>query len=307
VAIWLDGYARVDLGAAVAGGPYDDTTRPKLCWHTTEGRTITSARTAFRAYPPHLCYDPITDQAEQYIPLNRHSYAFRQNENDDEYIIQVEIVGFASQSHLWSDDTLRRLASRVVAPIRAAVGVPDLVVRTGFHGEGEGVVLARESSPIRIGSAELRSFAGHLGHQHLPGESHWDPGRIPIHKILTYSQESAVTSPAAVWTQSLNGTNAAGQPVTFTAQEWLTYCNLYAGQAATRAAQLINGQAAQNEVLADIAEAVGAGQEGPATITDDQLARVLVRPEVVQAYATALADEQDRRSRDADPATGPTT
>lgn len=304
--IWLPGYTRVDLGASVAGGVYDDTSRPKLCWHSTEGRTITAARNAFRAYPPHVCYDPVTDQAEQYVPLGRHSYAFRQSENDDEFVVQVEIVGFAAQSHLWGDDILRRLAHRVVVPIRAAVGVPDVVIRTGFHGEGEGIILARENSPIRIGPAELRTFAGHLGHQHLPGEGHWDPGRLPIHKILTYSQEADVALTdddiRRIWHYPSPNPD---QPGSTPAKDLAYYAAKYAGLGVDDEGKIVPRLDAIGAAVAEIREVVVGDTAGDVAVTDDQLARVLTRPEVVKAYAAALADEQDRRARDGYATTGP--
>lgn len=189
--IWLPGFTHIDLGWS--GGTYDETAHPKLCWHTTEGATLAGAERAFRQYPPHIGVDPRTGERHQYVPLNRHSYALAGVECDDEYVIQVEVVGFAGQSHLWPDGVLAWLGREVVRPIREAVGVPDTVISHGFRREGGGIVLASSQSPIRISLAQLRQFSGHLGHQHMPApNSHWDPGGLPIHQILAYSR----TSPA---------------------------------------------------------------------------------------------------------------
>lgn len=182
--IWLRGYKRVNLG--LSGASYLDRRNPKLLWHTTEGSSVAGARDAFRAYPPHLCYHPITREREQYIPLNRAAYACKAN--DREYLIQVEVVGFAGTTHNWSPVVLQRLAEDVVQPIAEAVGVPPVVVHHGFRGAGEGIILASPSSPIRLSAGQLRSFSGHLGHQHMPApDAHWDPGRLPIRKILDYA------------------------------------------------------------------------------------------------------------------------
>lgn len=226
--VWLPGYRRVDLGLDGAG--YVDTAHPKLLWHTTEGSSVASARAAFEDYPPHVCYDPRTDEAEQYIPLNRAAYACKAN--DREYVIQVEIVGFASQSHTWSDEILGRLYRRVVAPITAAVGVAPAVCSYGFLGEGDGI-LASPDSRIRLTLAQLRAFSGHLGHQHMPSpDAHWDPGRLPINKILAYAQgDDMPLTPDdgnVVW--------AAKDPVAGTIERhkiadwlaWSTYYSLYA-------------------------------------------------------------------------------
>lgn len=188
---WLPGYTRVDL--PLAGGAFAETKHPKLEWHTTEGRSVAAAGAAYRPYPPHLCVDPATGEKVQHIPLNRHAYANKSDRSDREYVIQVEVVGFAAQSHTWSEERLRWLGQHVVAPIRDAVGVPDVVVRGGFHGESEGIILASPTSPIRLTDASLRVFSGHLAHQHMPApDAHWDAGRLPIDRILTYSQEAAV-------------------------------------------------------------------------------------------------------------------
>lgn len=188
--IWLPGYTRVDLGWD--GGLYDDLIRPKLCWHTTEGATLAGAEKAFRAHPPHLGVDPKTGEKRQYVPLNRHAYALAGSESDDEYVIQVEVVGYARESHTWPEHVLRWLGQNVVAPVRAAVGVADAVVSHGFRREGGGIVLATAKSPIRISLAQLRAFSGHLGHQHMPApDHHWDPGGLPIDRILTYSRAAA--------------------------------------------------------------------------------------------------------------------
>src|SRR5687767_1932491 len=101
--MWLPNARRVSLGANVGGGPYDDMRKPKVCWHMTQGSSLAGARSAFAAYPPHIGYDPKTRELEQYVPLDRHSYAFFNGEADDEYIIQIEVVGFAESAHTMPD------------------------------------------------------------------------------------------------------------------------------------------------------------------------------------------------------------
>lgn len=284
--IWLPGYKRVDLGPTVAGATYDEMTHPKLGWHTTEGRTIDAARTAFQNYPPHLCYDPVRDLAEQYVPLNRHAYAFRYTENDDEFVVQVEVVGFASGAYAWDDTICRRLAQRVVRPVADAVGVPPVVIRTGFHGDDEGLYLAISTSSIRISPTELRNFAGHLGHQHMPGEVHWDPGRLPIDRILRFASEASVTPEereqiaSAVWAHYLTTeSNTAA---------FLTITNTNTWQLKAKAEEIEVGLDVLGAKLDQLlARGTGSG------LSDDDVRRV--------------ADELDRRARDGDSTTGPTT
>lgn len=154
----------------------------------TQGATLAGARAAFAAYPPHIGYNPATRELEQYVPLDRHSYAFFNGEADDEYVIQIEVVGFSETAHLMPDWQVQNIVDDVVNPLEELIGVPPVVVWHGFHGEGEGFVLASVHSPIRLTLAQLREFAGHLGHQHIPGDAHWDPGRFRIGEVLHRSQ-----------------------------------------------------------------------------------------------------------------------
>ncbi|MDQ3480912.1 MAG: peptidoglycan-binding protein, partial [Actinomycetota bacterium] len=52
-----------------------------------------------------------------------------------------------------------------------------------FHGPGK-FTLASESSPIRLAGADWLRFGGVLGHQHVPENSHWDPGGIDLAAIV---------------------------------------------------------------------------------------------------------------------------
>lgn len=188
--LWLPGFARVDLDGQPHGGPYDDMSRPKFGWHTWEGMSWSGAEAAFRKYPPHVAVFPPWPGQEakvgrrQYVSLDRHAYAFAGSENDDEYVVQVEVAGFAKDMRHAPEVVLRWLATEVVAPIERAVGVPRVVVRFGFRDSG---FLATPRSAIRLTAAELRQFSGHLGHQHMPApDAHWDPGALPIDRILNY-------------------------------------------------------------------------------------------------------------------------
>ena len=191
MAIWLPGYTR-HVFPGRTGYPFQYMDKPKLCWHTTEGGSVSGALGAYAPYPPHLIANPWSGEKLQHISLDLAAYSAMDN-NDDDHIIQVEIVGFAGASHTWPEWVLRWLADNVVKPIRDAVGVPNNFLR--FYGEGEGIILASPSSPIRLSAGALRNFSGHLGHQHLSApDSHWDPGRLNIARILELSG-NAVTVP----------------------------------------------------------------------------------------------------------------
>jgi len=200
--IWIPGWTRKDLGPD--GGTFDEVKHPKGCIHTTEGSTLAGAEAAYGRYPPHLGYDPAKRTKHQYVALNRCSYAFRSGESDDEYIIQVELVGFAGRSHLWPNAYYRYIAEDVLKPLEDLVGIPRQHLR--FYRSNEGIVLASKRSPIRLRPTSLRNYSGWIGHQHVPGladngalltdgDEHWDPGGFLMDLAISFMPSNAPTTP----------------------------------------------------------------------------------------------------------------
>ena len=192
--MWLPGYTVIQLGPS--GGPYDRADHPKLCWHTTEGNTLTGAEAAFAPYPPHLGVDPRSGERHQYIDLDRCAYSLGNSDAEDSFVIQVEVVGYAAQTHTWPADWLDWLGREVARPVADAVGVPP--VHLVFYGEDDGIVLASPSSPIRLTLGQWDDFAGHVGHQHCPGDDHWDPGRLDVAAIITAGYDQPEPEPPDV-------------------------------------------------------------------------------------------------------------
>lgn len=190
--IKLDGYTFVDLGPD--GGPFDDTAHPKLEWHTMETYNVGAAENAYRNYPPHLGVNPLTNVKRQYVSLDRHAFANSGYEADDEFMIQVEVAGFAKDARSWSDDVYRWLAENVVLPLERAIGVPRRVIYKGFKDYADYKpanptnYLASSRSEQRITLDELRSFSGHIAHQNMPApDSHWDAGAFQIGKVFHFA------------------------------------------------------------------------------------------------------------------------
>jgi hypothetical protein len=184
VAIWLPGYQRVNLG--LSGKPFEYTHNPKGLLHSTEGTSLAGAESAMRAYPSHLGYDYRTRDKHQYISLDLAAYS-AMDESDNDPIYQVELVGFAKDMRYLPDWALRNIAEDVVKPLADTVGIPPVVIPSGFKDGLDGIYpyLASPQSPIRLSYAGLRAFSGWLGHQHLPApDDHWDPGAINIHRLL---------------------------------------------------------------------------------------------------------------------------
>ena len=183
--MWLPDYERYEY-PGLAGKPYQFTHNPKGCMHTTEGGSIAGAMSAYAPYPPHLIYDWRNRRGVQHVRLDRAAYSAMDG-NDDDYMIQVELVGFAAETRNWPEQALRNIAADVVAPLEQFFQIPRTVVWHGFKDGRDGITLATASSPIRLNWTQLRDFSGWLGHQHLPSpDTHWDPGALPMARIFSY-------------------------------------------------------------------------------------------------------------------------
>jgi hypothetical protein len=182
MADWLPGWTPYLFN--LRGKPYQFTHNPKGCLHTTEGSSIAGALSAYAPYPPHGIYDWRSRERLQHIPLSLASYSAMDG-NDDDYMIQIELVGFAAESRFWPAEAWRNIAEDVIKPIEDHFGVPRRAL--GFKDARDGISppLATASSPIRLGWAALRDYSGWLGHQHLPApDEHWDPGAIQISRAF---------------------------------------------------------------------------------------------------------------------------
>lgn len=192
MALKLPGYEWWPLDG-VPGIPFDEWDDPKALVHTTQGTSIDGAVSAYRSYPPHLIVDPWRRHKVQHVDLERGAYALWNADADDSRCYQIEIVGFAEDAPDWPDDALRWLGEEVALPLHEYCGVPYRVVWKGFKSPADvNYILASPDSPLRLTQAELDSFSGWLGHQHIPGDSHWDPSGLNVPKILAYAQEKNV-------------------------------------------------------------------------------------------------------------------
>lgn len=184
--LWIvDGNKR-KIFSGKPGYKYDRVGPKKLCLHTTQGKSLRGAESAYKKYPPHIGCDFRTKTVHQYVPLNKASYSAKGAENDDEPMIQIEIVGYAQESHNWSDEMLQWLVDEVFFPVWQLWPYAVQGPAKGFKGEmDKEAIWASSKSPIRFSNREFEMFSGIVGHQHLPApDNHWDPGAIDIDKII---------------------------------------------------------------------------------------------------------------------------
>lgn len=179
--IWLPQWRRKDIGVPMER-PYRHGENIKLLWHTWEGKSWSAAESAFAPYPPHVAAK-VFDEVRQYVPLDRHAFALAGSHNEDEFVIQVEVAGFAHDSRSLAPEELEWLAHNVLEPILFFHDVPD--VHPPFYDDLDGITLASKNSPIRFNQADWANYSGHVGHQHAPSpDEHWDPGRLDIDRII---------------------------------------------------------------------------------------------------------------------------
>jgi hypothetical protein len=157
-------------------GPLIPTAGDKLIWHTTEG-SFASAASKFQtgADIPHVLISPSTGAVIQYLPFDCFSKALEHPSGTPETnragCRQVEIAGSAAAAATWPTDYYRRLGALAVL-IEHRTGIR----RANYHTFKIG---ARRLTPVGFLRAK-----GHLGHEHVPNNSHWDPGAFRFASLV---------------------------------------------------------------------------------------------------------------------------
>jgi hypothetical protein len=185
---WLDGYEQRPV-PGVSGGLWVIDLPDRVVLHTTEGSTIEGA---FDTYTktrdiPHFTVDMGRRRKAQHLPLDVSATALEHPNGQPETnrvgrTIQIEFIGFA-QSPDYDDGDYRFLAD-VLVDIREA-GVDFAWTAPEFHAYPPPVRLGTE--PWRMDIPTWQQFNGICGHQHVPLNSHGDPGAIDIGKLIRFA------------------------------------------------------------------------------------------------------------------------
>jgi hypothetical protein len=139
-------------------------------WHTTEVPVLPN----YGGSGPHFTLDPRDGRLWQHIPLNLGARALRPGGPNFMNVIQVELIGNAKDTHTWPDSHYARIA-KLARWIEANFHVPRKSTVT-FLGD--------KSTPHLASVEAFRLYSGHIGHQHVPGNTHWDPGGFKINMVL---------------------------------------------------------------------------------------------------------------------------
>jgi hypothetical protein len=156
-------------------GPYDPGFDPRLVHHTTEGVSLPR----YSGSAPHMTVDVKRRKLYAHIRLDRTALALRGSDvagiaTNRARAIQIEWIGFSDG----------------VAANRA--GRPDLWVKNWTRADWAFIAgicrwvenncgVAREDAcsyenrAHPMSRARWRELEGHCGHQHVPGQTHWDP------------------------------------------------------------------------------------------------------------------------------------
>lgn len=184
----LPGYEHdLEAGAGLSPGPG----HPKVVIHTTESprgswagvRNLWRGSSSWGRGLPHFLADG--SRYVQLLPLNVAAYTLENkaggaDTNRSGPAIQVEICGYAADG--LNDAELEALGKWLADLVAAGVGI-DLGQHPRFYGPSDGIVLATYDAPQRLSAAAYQAFGGFLGHQHVPENAHWDPGRLDADRV----------------------------------------------------------------------------------------------------------------------------
>jgi Putative peptidoglycan binding domain/Mannosyl-glycoprotein endo-beta-N-acetylglucosaminidase len=187
-ALWHPGAIRrihIDAGGFQGGGR-------KLVWHTTEGASLPN----YGGSAPHFTLDPSDGRLWQHIPLDRAARALMAGGPNFWNTVQVELIGYADTALA----TKRRTADRAV--VNWPDGHYEPIAQLARWIEGNFGVPRSCSVEFVSHTAHLpsldavKSYAGHLGHQHVTGNDHWDPGVLRIDLVLAGTGNKAASAAA---------------------------------------------------------------------------------------------------------------
>lgn len=174
----IEGGSRQDFGRATSGVPWNLTPRMHVL-HTTEGSSWPGYVNGGNA--PHFTINPAARETRQHFSLDGGSRALVPGPTSANQAgtVQYEIIGYAAQTQDMSDTDLAYIA-HVLSVVAAHTGIK---AQCSVEFKGSAGAYGVNSS-TRMTPATFLSYEGIAGHQHVPGNSHWDPGMFPVARLL---------------------------------------------------------------------------------------------------------------------------
>lgn len=167
-----------------SGGTYTTDTRRGLL-HTTEGTRLPN----YDGTQPHFTIGRngagAAVQLWQHLPITVAARALRNSSGGEQTnrhgVIQIEIIGSAASMGdlATTDPDLFTALGQWMRWVEATTGVAR-VSNHAFDGDASYGL----TGTTRLSEAEWAATTGWIGHQHVPENTHWDPGRIDIAALL---------------------------------------------------------------------------------------------------------------------------
>lgn len=163
---------------------------PKGVLHTTES----SGKPDYKGWTimPHLSVMPVPGRGVlpyQHLPFTQASFSLRNApggvETNRERAYQIELIGTCDPNgpgYYWpnADDlVLRALVATVIGPMSAGLGIPLRAAAFGAYPD-----LASGRRSVRMTGPAWEALSGWCGHQHVPENTHLDPGMFPWDRMI---------------------------------------------------------------------------------------------------------------------------
>lgn len=188
--IWHSRAMRVSPDPFTDGGSYYTSYPWRQVLHTTEGgpNYTPSTKSYFgHSYWPHATAARVNGVARivQHLPISRAAKAMENDaggvQTNRGHAVQLEIG--------WYADRIQDLPGDIAAVVRdwvlwvsAQTSTP--VTGPTFYGQDSGFTLASETARQRMSFDQWTRFTGICGHQHVPENVHWDPGKLDLVKLV---------------------------------------------------------------------------------------------------------------------------
>ena len=157
--------------------------KPRGILHTTEGTRMSSGAPYY-----HIGFK---DSAAgitivQWRPFGKASRALRnlrggvQTNRQGDFCVNAVVIGYARNAANWSNELLVALRTFMLW-CDNSLGVPmNVSPKAGGGSECYGY-----TSPCRMTKTEWVGFGGWAGHQNVPENTHWDPGKVNWNYLMT--------------------------------------------------------------------------------------------------------------------------
>ena len=173
---------------------------PRIVLHTTETDPGTGRAVARNlAWPYHNLLEVERREILNQVPWAKAVYSLKgaystggTETNHAGRCIQFSIVDRAVRIPKLGKADLKWIAETVAVAMQWAK-VPNSWAKS--YGPSDGIILASPNSPIRMSNPAWENYSGVCYHQTVPGQDHWDAGKIAYKALMAYSVGMSPSEP----------------------------------------------------------------------------------------------------------------